>query len=146
MRAPMCVCLGGSVGWAEPTLVLGLVVVAGLVWDAVPVGVLPHRQVIAPLTRARVAAVDHVLHRQQCGRPRPLPLDVDPVCRGNSRMGRRPPPFLLFWGGPPASRSTARSPPPAGPLLSLLMPFSALMPTPTANYQDSSRGVLPEGG
>lgn len=123
MRVPVCVCLGAG-GRAVPTLVLGLVVVAGLVGDAVPVGILPHRQVVAPLTRARVATVDHVLHRQQCGRPRPLPLDVDPVCRGSSHMGRHPPPFMLFWGGGPASRSAGRSPPPVGPLLSPHAPLS----------------------
>nr|KAF6303876.1 inositol polyphosphate-5-phosphatase F [Myotis myotis] len=63
-------------------LVLGLVVVAGLVRNAVPLGVGPHLQVIAPLAGASHPAVDDVLHRQEGGGPCPLPLDVDPIRHG----------------------------------------------------------------
>lgn len=72
-------------GGPGPTLVLGLVVVAGLIRDAVPVGVGPHGQVVAPLAGAGVAAVDDMLHRQQRGGPGPLPLDVDSVCKGSTQ-------------------------------------------------------------
>lgn len=47
---------------AEPTLVFGLVVVAGLIGDAVLMSIGPHREVIASLTGASIAAVDDVLH------------------------------------------------------------------------------------
>lgn len=43
-------------------MVLGLVVVAGLIRDAVLVGILPHQQVFAPLTAACIATVNDVLH------------------------------------------------------------------------------------
>lgn len=96
-----------------PTLVLSLVVVAGLVGDAVPVGILPHRQVVAPLAGAGVAAVDHVLHGQQCGRPRPLPLDVDPVCGESSHMGRHrpPPPTTRTASGVSCLKAATEQPP-----------------------------------
>lgn len=61
------------------TLVLGLVVVAGLVGDAVRVGVLPDAAVVAAVAGARLAAVHHVLHRQVGRGPRPLALDVDAI-------------------------------------------------------------------
>ena len=61
------------------TLVLGLVVVAGLVGDAVRVGVLPHPGVVPAVAAPGVAAVDHVLHGQVGGRPRPLAFDVDAI-------------------------------------------------------------------
>lgn len=43
-------------------MVLGLVVVAGLIRDAMAVGILPHRQVVAPFARASVATIQNVLH------------------------------------------------------------------------------------
>lgn len=111
-----CACVWGGVGGGQravPTLVLSLVVVAGLVGDAVPVGILPHRQVVTPLAGAGVAAVDHVLHRQQCGRPRPLPLDVDPVCGDSSHMGRRqlPPPTTRTASGVSCLKAATDQPP-----------------------------------
>ena len=66
-----------------PTLVLGLVVVAGLVRDAVLVRVGPHLHVVAALAGAGLRAVQDVLHRQKGGGPRPLPLDVDPICQAH---------------------------------------------------------------
>lgn len=99
----------GGGGGAGPTLVLGLVVVAGLVGDAVPVGVLPHLQVVAPLAGAGLAAVDHVLHGQQRGRPRPLPLDVDPVCKAAPRSAPR----RCSPTGPPFPGPGACAAPPA---------------------------------
>lgn len=66
-------------------MVLGLVVVAGLVGDAVTVGILPHWQVVAPLAGASLTAVDDVLHGQQGGGPHPLPFDVDPICKAVPR-------------------------------------------------------------
>lgn len=93
---------GDDGGGRAPTLVLSLVVVAGLVGDAVLVGIPPHRQVVAPLAGARVAAVDDVLHGQQGGGPGPLPLDVDPVCEGSTRTWSAPAPRGLRTPGPPA--------------------------------------------
>lgn len=91
-------------GRAGPTLVLSLVVVAGLVRDAVLMGVPPHRQVVAPLTGARVGAVEDVLHGQQGGGPRPLSLDVDPVCKGSNRAWSARPP-----GAPTQDQESRRS-------------------------------------
>lgn len=65
---------------AGPTLVFGLVVVAGLIGDAMLMGIGPHWKVIAAFTGASVATVDDVLHRKQGGGPRAFPLDVDAVC------------------------------------------------------------------
>lgn len=97
--APLSPC-----GRAGPTLVLSLVVVAGLVRDAVLMGVPPHRQVVAPLTGARVGAVEDVLHGQQGGGPRPLSLDVDPVCKGSNRAWSARPP-----GAPTQDQESRRS-------------------------------------
>lgn len=81
-----------------PTLVLGLVVVAGLIWNAMPLGIGPHLQVIAPLTGASLRTVDDMLHRQEGGGPCPLPLDVDPICKhmhGIQHPVCQPLPWLL---------------------------------------------------
>lgn len=43
------------------TLVLGLVVVAGLVRDAMFVGILPHPTVITSMTGASLTTVHHIL-------------------------------------------------------------------------------------
>lgn len=43
-------------------MVLGLVVVASLIRDAMLMGILPHRKVIAPLARASIAAVNDILN------------------------------------------------------------------------------------
>lgn len=61
------------------TLVYGLVVVTGLVRDAMLVGVLPDTAVVAAVAGAGLAAVDHVLHGQVRRGPRPLPLNVDAI-------------------------------------------------------------------
>lgn len=66
-------------GGKSLTLVLGLVVVAGLVRDAMLVGVLPDNAVVAAMTGAGLATVDHVLHGQVRRRPRPLPLNIDAI-------------------------------------------------------------------
>lgn len=61
------------------TLADGLVVVAGLVRDAMFVSVLPHPAVVSPLTGARLRAVDHVLDRNVSRWPRSFPLYVDAI-------------------------------------------------------------------
>ena len=63
----------------RPTLVNGLVVVAGFVWDAMLVGVLPHGEVVSSVAGPRVGTVQHVLDGQVGGRPGSPPLDVDAV-------------------------------------------------------------------
>lgn len=72
----------------ERTLVLSLVVVAGLIRYACPVCVSVDSQMIASVTGARPPAVNHVLDRQIGGRPRPSSLDVDAVWmrEGSTRL------------------------------------------------------------
>ena len=62
-----------------PTLVEGLVVVAGFVWDAMLVGVLPHGEVVPSVAGPGVGAVQHMLDRQVGRRPGSPPLNVDAV-------------------------------------------------------------------
>lgn len=62
-------------------MILGLVVVAGLVGDAVVVGVHPDPGVVPALAGAGVSTVNDVLHRQVGRRPSTFPLDVDSVCK-----------------------------------------------------------------
>lgn len=61
------------------TLINGLVVVAGLVRDAMMVSVLPHPGVVASVTTSSLGAVDHMLHGQISRRPHCFPLDVDTI-------------------------------------------------------------------
>lgn len=61
------------------TLADGLVVVAGLVRDAMFVSVLPHPAVVSPVTGAGLRAVDHVLDRNVSRWPRSFPLYVDAI-------------------------------------------------------------------
>lgn len=61
------------------TLINGLVVVAGLVRDAMMVSVLPHAGVVASVTASSLGAVDHMLHGQISRRPHCFPLDVDTI-------------------------------------------------------------------
>lgn len=63
------------------TLILSLVVVAGLVWNAMVVGVLPHARVVSTLAGSGIGAVDHVLNREVGRRPRTFSLYVDSICR-----------------------------------------------------------------
>lgn len=63
-------------------MILGLVVVAGLVGDAVVVGVPPDPGVVPTLTGASISTVNDILHRQVGRGPGPFPLDVDSVCKG----------------------------------------------------------------
>lgn len=67
-------------------MILGLVVVAGLVRDAVVVGVHPDPGVVPALAGPRVSTVDDILHRQVGRRPSTFPLDVDSVCE-DKKMG-----------------------------------------------------------
>ena len=62
------------------TLVLCLVVVAGLIGDPMFVSVLPNAAVIPSMARASVTAVDHILDGEIGGRPRSFPLNVDAIC------------------------------------------------------------------
>lgn len=73
-------------------MVFGLVVVAGLIGDAMLMGIGPHWKVIAAFTGASVATVDDVLHRKQGGGPRAFPLDVDAVCN-SQHAGQHHPVF-----------------------------------------------------
>lgn len=77
---------------AGPTLVFGLVVVAGLIGDAMLMGIGPHWKVIAAFTGASVATVDDILHRKQGGGPRAFPLDVDAVCNSQHAGQHHPVP------------------------------------------------------
>jgi len=61
------------------TLVFGLIVIAGLIWDAVFAGILPDAGVIPSVAGAGVSAVDHVLDREIGRRPRSFPLNVDAI-------------------------------------------------------------------
>lgn len=63
-------------------LILGLVVVAGLIGNAVVVGVHPDPGVVPALTGPGVSTVDDILDRQVGRRPGTFPLDVDSVCQG----------------------------------------------------------------
>lgn len=56
-----------------------LVVVAGLVRDAVRVGVLPHPAVVPSVTGAGVGTVEHMLDGQIGRRPNSFALDVDTI-------------------------------------------------------------------
>lgn len=105
-------------GVAAPTLVLGLVVVAGLVGCHAGERTPPHRQVIAPHKSPRRRSRSRAAAPTAVWTATPPSLDVDPVCRGNSRMGRRPP--LSCCSGAPCIPLHSTLPPPAGPLLSLL--------------------------
>lgn len=60
-------------------MILGLVVVAGLVGDAVVVRVPPDPGVVPALTGASISTVDDILHRQVGRGPGTFPLDVDSV-------------------------------------------------------------------
>lgn len=73
-------------------MVFGLVVVAGLIGDAMLMGIGPHWKVIAAFTGASVATVDDVLHRKQGGGPRAFPLDVDAVCNSQHAGQHHPVP------------------------------------------------------
>lgn len=70
---------------SHPTLILGLVVVAGLVGDAVVVRVPPDPGVVPALAGPGISTVDDILHRQVGRRPSTFPLDVDSVCKGKKR-------------------------------------------------------------
>ena len=67
------------------TLVLRLVVVAGLVWDARLVGVAVDGELPPALARARRGTVDDVLHGEVGRGPGAVPLHVDPVGEGARR-------------------------------------------------------------
>lgn len=69
------------VHWGSLTLVFSLVVIAGLIWDAVFVGVLPNSAVIASMASACIATVNHMLDREIGGRPGSIPLNVDAIWR-----------------------------------------------------------------
>lgn len=62
-------------------MILGLVVVAGLVGNAVVVGVHPDPGVVPALAGPGVSTVDDILDRQVGRRPGTFPLDVDSVCK-----------------------------------------------------------------
>lgn len=64
------------------TLILSLVVVAGLIWNAVVMGICPNAGVVSAFAGSRVGAVNHVLDREVGGRPRTFPLYVDAICKG----------------------------------------------------------------
>lgn len=61
------------------TLVNCLVVVAGLIRDAMSVGILPHPSMLPSMTGARVCTVEHVLDRNVSRWPRSFPFDIDTV-------------------------------------------------------------------
>lgn len=63
-------------------MILGLVVVAGLVGDAVVVRVHPDPGVVPALAGPGVSTVDDILHRQVGRGPSTFPLDVDSVWKG----------------------------------------------------------------
>lgn len=71
------------------TLVNCLVVVAGLVRDAMFVCVLPHPSMVSSMTGAGVSAVDHVLDGNVSRWPRTSPLYVDTVCTRQRKISHK---------------------------------------------------------
>lgn len=63
------------------TLISGLVIIAGFIRNTVLVCVMIHPYMISTKTWPCPRAIDHVLHRQVCGRPGSFALDVDAVCK-----------------------------------------------------------------
>lgn len=63
------------------TLILSLVVVAGLIGNAMVVGVLPNTRVVSTFAGSCVSAVNHVLNREVGRRPRTFSLYVDSICK-----------------------------------------------------------------
>lgn len=61
------------------TLVNCLVVVAGLVRDAMFVGILPHTSMVPSMTGAGLSTVDHMLDRKISRWPHSFPFDVDTI-------------------------------------------------------------------
>lgn len=63
------------------TLILSLVVVAGLIGNAMVVGILPNTRVVSTFAGSCVSAVNHVLNREVGRRPRTFSLYVDSICK-----------------------------------------------------------------
>lgn len=63
------------------TLILSLVVVAGLIWDAVVMGIHPNTRVVSTFTGSCLSTIDHILNRQVGRRPCPFSLYVDSICK-----------------------------------------------------------------
>ena len=74
------------VRWGTLTLVFSLVVIAGLIWDAVFVSVLPNSGVIASMARACIATVNHMLDREIGRRPSSIPLNVNAIWRESKHV------------------------------------------------------------
>ena len=62
------------------TLILGLVVIARFVRDALLIGIPVNTKMAAALTGASIGTVNDILYRQVGRWPRPFALDVDSVC------------------------------------------------------------------
>ena len=61
------------------TLVFSLIVVAGLIRDAMRVGIFPNPRVVTSMTGAGITTVHHILDREIGRGPGSLPLDVDAI-------------------------------------------------------------------
>ena len=60
-------------------LVFSLIVVAGLIRDAMLAGIFPHPRMVTSMTGASITTVHHILHREIGRGPGSLPLDVDAI-------------------------------------------------------------------
>lgn len=63
-------------------LVLSLVVVAGLVWNPVIMGIHPNTCVVSTFTGSCISTINHILHGEIGGRPCTFSLYVDSICQG----------------------------------------------------------------
>lgn len=75
------------------TLVNCLVVVTGLIRNAMFVGILPHPSMVPSVTGARLSAVNHVLDGKISRWPHSFPLDVDTIY---TRQRRKFPTNAIF--------------------------------------------------
>lgn len=63
------------------TLILSLVVVAGLVWNAMVMGIHPNTWVVSTFTGSCVSTINHILNREVGRRPCTFSLYVDSICK-----------------------------------------------------------------